>query len=34
MVLASEGMTRSWQLRADHRSPLYKTRLTELPVVR
>jgi DNA polymerase V len=34
MVLASEGMTRSWQLRADHRSPRYTTRLTDLPVVR
>ncbi|SEQ87613.1 DNA polymerase V [Loktanella sp. DSM 29012] len=34
MVLASEGMARSWQLRADHRSPRYTTRLTDLPVVR
>ncbi|KQI69195.1 DNA repair protein [Loktanella sp. 3ANDIMAR09] len=34
MVLASEGMKRSWQLRADHRSPRYTTRLTDLPVVR
>jgi DNA polymerase V len=34
MVLASEGMTRSWQLRSDHRSPRYTTRLADLPVVR
>jgi DNA polymerase V len=34
MVLASESMQRSWQLRADHRSPRYTTRLSELPVVR
>jgi DNA polymerase V len=34
MVLASEGMKRPWQLRADHRSPRYTTRLSELPVVR
>ncbi len=34
MVLASEGMSRSWQLRADHRSPRYTTRLSDLPVVR
>jgi hypothetical protein len=34
MFLASEGMTRSWQLRADHRSPRYTTRLTDLPVVK
>ncbi len=34
MVLASEGMQRSWQLRADHRSPRYTTRLSDLPVVR
>ena len=34
MVLASEGMTRSWQLRADHRSPRYTTRISDLPVVR
>lgn len=34
MVLASEGMKRSWQLRADHRSPKYATRLSDLPAVR
>ncbi len=34
MVLASEGMERSWKLRADHRSPRYTTRLSDLPVVR
>ena len=34
LVLASEGMSRSWQLRADHRSPRYTTRLSDLPVVR
>ena len=34
MVLASEGTSRAWQLRADHRSPRYTTRLSDLPVVR
>lgn len=34
MVLASEGMSRPWQLRADHRSPRYTTRISDLPVVR
>jgi len=34
MVLASEGMSRAWQLRADHRSPRYTTRISDLPVVR
>lgn len=34
MVLASEGMSRSWQLRAGHRSPRYTTRISDLPVVR
>ncbi|WP_416384507.1 DUF4113 domain-containing protein [Roseovarius sp. Pro17] len=34
MVLASEGVDRSWKLRADHRSPRYTTRLSDLPVVR
>ena len=34
MVLASEGMKRPWQLRADHQSPRYTTRLSDLPVVR
>ena len=34
MVLASEGVKRPWQLRADHRSPRYTTRIADLPVVR
>ena len=34
MVIASEGMRRPWQLRADHRSPRYTTRMSDLPVVR
>lgn len=34
MVLGSEGTTRSWQLRADNRSPRYTTRMADLPVVR
>ena len=34
MVLASEGVKRPWQLRADHRSPRYTTRISDLPVVR
>jgi DNA polymerase V len=34
MILASEGMDRSWQTRADRRSPRYTTRLSDLPVVR
>jgi DNA polymerase V len=34
LVLGSEGMTRSWQLRANHRSPRYTTRISDLPVVR
>lgn len=34
MVLASEGMKRPWNLRSDHRSPRYTTRLSDLPVVR
>ena len=34
MVLASEGMTRTWQLRSDHHSPRYATRLSDLPMVR
>lgn len=34
MVLASEGTSRSWQLRANHRSPRYTTRISDLPVVR
>ena len=34
MVLASEGMDRPWALRADHRSPRYTTRISDLPVLR
>lgn len=34
LVLGSEGMTRSWHLRANHRSPRYTTRISDLPVVR
>jgi DNA polymerase V len=34
MVIASEGMRRSWALRSDHRSPRYTTRIADLPVVR
>lgn len=34
MVLGSEGMKRSWQLRSDHRSPRYTTRMADLPLVR
>lgn len=34
MVLASEGIKRPWQLRAEHRSPRYTTRLSDLPIVR
>lgn len=34
MVLASEGMKRPWQMRSNHRSPRYTTRLSDLPVVR
>ncbi|MEM9798240.1 MAG: DUF4113 domain-containing protein [Pseudomonadota bacterium] len=34
LVVASEGMRRAWALRADHRSPRYTTRLSDLPVVR
>jgi DNA polymerase V len=34
MVLASEGLKQSWKMRADHRSPRYTTRLSDLPVVR
>jgi DNA polymerase V len=33
MVLASEGIKRLWQLRADHRSPRYTTKLRDLPVM-
>ena len=34
LVLASEGMKRTWAMRADHRSPRYTTRIEDLPVVR
>jgi len=34
MVIASEGVKRTWQHRAKHRSPRYTTRLADLPVVR
>jgi DNA polymerase V len=34
LVLASEGMSQSWYLRANHRSPRYTTRISDLPVVR
>lgn len=34
MVLAREGVSRSWATKADHRSPRYTTRISELPVVR
>ncbi|MCP1201075.1 Y-family DNA polymerase [Notoacmeibacter sp. MSK16QG-6] len=34
LILASEGFQRPWALRADHRSPRYTTRLSDLPVVR
>ena len=31
---AAMGVERGWKLRAEHHSPCYTTRLTELPVVR
>ena len=34
VVVASEGFDRSGQPRADHRSPRYTTRISDLPVVR
>ena len=34
LTLASEGLDRSWALRADHRSPRYTTRIEDLPRVR
>lgn len=34
VILASEGMSRSWQLRSEHRSPRYTTRISDLPVVK
>ena len=33
LVVGSEGFERSWRLRADHRSPRYTTRISDLPVV-
>lgn len=34
MVLAREGFAGEWRLRADHRSPRYTTRISELPILR
>lgn len=34
MVLGSEGTSRAWAMRAEHRSPRYTTRISDLPVVR
>ncbi|WP_245541052.1 DUF4113 domain-containing protein [Octadecabacter antarcticus] len=34
LVFASEGMKQPWQLRSNHRSSRYTTRLVDLPVVR
>ena len=34
MVLAREGFAGEWRLRADHRSPRYTARISELPTVR
>ena len=34
MVLAREGFAGEWRLRADHRSPRYTTRISDLPTVR
>ena len=34
MVLAREGFAGEWRLRADHRSPRYTTRISELPTVK
>jgi DNA polymerase V len=34
MVLGSEGTNRAWAMRAEHRSPRYTTRISDLPVVR
>ena len=33
MVLAREGVSRSWATKADHRSPRYTTRISELPTL-
>ena len=34
LVVASEGFRRDWQVKADHRSPRYTTRLSDIPVIR
>ena len=34
MILASEGIKRSWVTRSNHRSPRYTTRIDELPILR
>lgn len=34
MVLAREGFAGEWRLCADHRSPHYTTRISELPAVK
>lgn len=34
MVLGAEGTERAWAMRAEHRSPRYTTRISDLPVVR
>ena len=34
MVLAREGVDRSWATKADHRSPRYTTRISELPTLK
>ncbi|MET0259389.1 MAG: DUF4113 domain-containing protein [Methylobacterium sp.] len=33
LVLGTEGFKRPWALKADHRSPRYTTRISDLPVV-
>lgn len=33
MVVASEGIRRPWQLKANYRTPRYTTRFSDLPVV-
>ena len=33
LVLGSEGFKRSWKLRADHHSPRYTTRISDLLLV-
>jgi hypothetical protein len=34
LVTASEGVSRAWTMRAEHRSPRDTTRIADLPVVR